>query len=297
MNTLNISIIGVGKMGGALALALANKGYKIRQLVAKNRTNAERIARLIKSAPQIINPNQLEKVDGDIVFIAVQDSEIENVSEDLAEKLDHLPFVLHLSGALSSKILFRLSDEGCEVASFHPLVSISDSIKGADNFQDAYFCLEGDIEAIKIGKQIVADLQGKSFSISPKDKSLYHAAAVTACGHLVSLFSTAVQMLADCGLERDKAQEILLPLVKSTISNLETQTPAQALTGTFARADVETLQNHIQSLRENESEEIFKTYLQLGFHSLQLAKEQGANEEKLKQMQQILESELLIKVK
>lgn len=293
MSILNVSVIGVGKMGGALALALSNKGYKIRQLVARNSTHAVKIARLIKTNPQIINSNQLEKVDGDVVIIAVQDSEIAEVSEQLAEKLDHLPYVFHTSGAISSKILFRLSDEGCEVASLHPLVSISDSVVGAKKFKDSYFCLEGDIDAVSVGKQIVEDLKGKSFSIRPKDKTLYHAAAVTVCGHFVALISSAIEMLEDCGLEKETAKEILMPLIKSTVSNLENQTPAQALTGTFARADVETMRNHLEVLRENESVEINKIYLQLGLRSLTLAKEQGADITKIEHMREILEREML----
>lgn len=295
MSFFNVSIIGVGKVGGALAIALSKKGYKVRQLVARNIEKAKKIASTIEPCPQILSENEFEKIDSDVILIAVQDSEITMVSEKLAERLDHLPFVFHTSGAISSKALYRLSDEGCDVASFHPLVSISDPILGAENFKDAYFCLEGDSESVSIGKQIVSDLKGKAFSILTKNKTLYHAAAVTACGHLVALISTAIEMLSDCGLERAKAQEILLPLIKSTVANLEVQTPSQALTGTFARADVETLQNHLTVLREKESEEINNIYLQLGLRSLGLAQEQGAVKERLERMRELLERELLQK--
>lgn len=295
MSFFNVSIIGVGKVGGALAIALSKKGYKVRQLVAKKVEKAKRIASLIEPCPQVLGENEFEKIDSDVIIIAVQDSEIAKVSEKLAERLDHLPFIFHTSGAISSKILFRLSDEGCDVASFHPLVSISDPILGAENFKDAYFCLEGDPESVSIGKQIVSDLKGKAFSILTKNKTLYHAAAVTACGHLVALISTAIEMLSDCGLEPQKAQEILQPLIKSTVANLEVQTPSQALTGTFARADVETMQNHLNVLREKESEEVNNIYLQLGLRSLGLAQEQGADQEKLEQMKELLERELFKK--
>ncbi len=290
MNIFNISVIGVGKLGGALALALSNKGYEVRQLIVRSDENATRIAEMIKPRPLILSHHEFEKIDSDVVFIAVQDSEISLVAEILAKKLEHIPFVFHTSGALTSKVLHKLNGEGCEVASFHPLVSISDSISGANNFKDAYFCIEGDIEAVIVGKQIVSDLEGKPFSVETKNKSLYHASAVTACGHLVALISAAIEMLTECGLEADKAQKILLPLIKSTVSNLESKTPAEALTGTFARADVETLRQHLEILEGNVSDETRKIYLQLGLYSIPLAKEQGADEAKLEEMRKILES-------
>ena len=122
----------------------------------------------------------------------------------------------------------------------------------------------------------------------------------TATGIDVTLFTSSWKdrLQADAGL-RDAAvvdRRIPVRLLNLAWHRLGWP-PAEALTGTFARADIVTLQNHIQSLREKESEEIVKVYLQLGFHSLQLAKAQGANEEKLKQMQQILEAELLGKAK
>ncbi len=292
MSFLSISIVGAGKLGGALAIALSRKGYKIRQLVSRNVEKANKIASLIDSSPRILNENQLEKVDSDVVLITVQDSEIRTVSENLAERLDHLPFVFHTSGAISSKELFRLSDEGCDVASLHPLISVSDQVVGANKFKGAYFCLEGDSEAVSTGKQIVSDLEGKPFSILTKNKTLYHAAAVTACGHLVALISISIEMLLHCGLEPETAREILFPLLSSTIENLEKQTPSEALTGTFARADFETMQKHLAAIRDMKSEEINNIYSHLGLRSIKLAVEQGANPENLKLMQETLEKEL-----
>lgn len=289
MNFFDVTIIGVGRLGGALALALSKNGYQVRELVSRNRAKAEKIADLISPKPTILGENELEKITSNLIFIATQDNEIKKVSEELAEKLENLPFVFHTSGSRSSKILSRLTDEGFEVASFHPLVSFSDSIGGTKNFKDAYICIEGDSEAVLIAQQIADDLGGNPFSIEPKYKALYHASAVTACGHLVALLSAAIEMLAKCGLEKQQAQEILLPLVKSTVTNLSTQTPAEALTGTFARGDVQTLQEHLKTLRENVSDEMLEIYLLLGIQSLELARQNGVSEDKIKVMKEIME--------
>ncbi len=283
---MKISVIGIGRLGGALAIALSKNGFEIVNLFARNKENAEKIAVKINSRPQILTAQDFSKISSEVVLITTQDSEIAKLSADLLGSLPNNPFVFHTSGALSSEILSDLKKIGCRVGSIHPLVSISDSILGAKRFSGAYFCVEGDDEAIKIANQIVESLGGKTFFIETKFKALYHASAVTACGHLVALMDVAIEMLTKCGLSETNARQILLPLIESTIENLSEQTTARALTGTFARADIATLEKHIEALRENVSAEAFGVYLQLGNRSLHLAREQDASKEDLETMRE-----------
>ena len=193
------------------------------------------------------------------------------------EILCYKPTVFHTSGSLSSDALKDLKAVGCKVASIHPLVSISDAGLGAERFADAYFCVEGDDDAVKIGDQIIERLGGKSFSMTAEFKTLYHASATAACGHLVALIDVAIELLTRCGINEGDAQKILLPLIKSTVENLETQSTAEALTGTVARADVKTLEDHLETLEKNASKEVREVYLQLASRSVHLAERQGAN--------------------
>ncbi len=278
---MRISIIGAGRLGGALAIALSKAGFEIESLIGKDSEKAERIAESISLKSKIIRSNDLSEIVSDVIFITTQDSEIETVAHRLKENLSHQPIVFHTSGALSSEILKDLKIIGCAVGSLHPLVSVSDSMLGAGKLAGAYFCVEGDAAAIAIGRKIVAELGGKSFSIETKFKTLYHASAVVACGHLVALIDAAIEMLTKCGLDADEAQKILLPLIRSTVGNLETQTTAQSLTGTFARADISTFEKHLIALRDYAAPEILEIYLQLGMRSIPLAAKQGADAARL----------------
>ena len=288
---MKISIIGVGRMGGALALALVKKGYSIETLVARRTETAQKIAAFINPKPRISSAPESESLAAsEVIFICAQDAEIEKTAESLAAaKLPGKPFIFHVSGSLSSSVLRVLRNEGFRVGSLHPLVSVSDALLGAERFAGVYFCVEGEPEAAALAKKIVLDLEGKPFTVPTELKPLYHAAAVTAAGHLTALVSVAVEMLAACGLSNAAAQEILLPLVKSTVVNLETQTPAEALTGTFARADVETLRRHLEILQSHAAPELAAVYLQLGRRSLHLAESrETANRENLERMRELL---------
>jgi len=262
-----VSIIGVGRVGGALALAFPAGGYSIDRLVQREGES-----------------DQLAGIDSDIVFITTQDSEIASAAEALVPRLKGTPYVFHTSGALSSKVLQKLADVGCKTGSIHPLVSISAPDLGPGRFKGSYFCVEGQPEALPVANAIVAALGGNPFSVDTEFKTLYHAAAVTACGHLVALFDAAVEMMTKCGLSEDEAKLILLPLVKSTVENLGEQSTAAALTGTFARADTETFVNHLKTLNTNVSDELLEIYLLLGERSLELAAKQGVSGERIESL-------------
>jgi predicted short-subunit dehydrogenase-like oxidoreductase (DUF2520 family) len=280
-----ISIIGVGRLGGALAIVLSEKGFAVEQLIVRNGETARRIAQILEPRPQISTFEEVNEITSEIVFITTPDSEIESAAENLLTKIKRAkPVVFHTSGSLSSEILKVLSASGCATGSIHPLVSLSDAVLGAGRFAGAYFCVEGAREAVREAEKIVDALGGKPFTIETKYKTLYHASAVTACGHLVALIDAAIEMLAKCGLSEARAKETLLPLIKSTVENLEVQSPSEALTGTFARADVATFEKHLAALRENVSKEALEIYLQLGARSVHLAERQGANAENLKEI-------------
>ncbi len=277
----SVSIIGPGRVGGALALALPKKDFSIENLIF--RSDAQRTEDLasLAGAASISTFANISDIASDIVFITTQDAEIASVAKNLALNLSGKPFVFHTSGALSSKVLDDLSAVGCRTGSIHPLVSVSSAEAGPERFKGSYFCIEGQQEALDLAREIVTSLGGISFSVDTGFKTLYHAAAVTACGHLVALFDAAVEMMTKCGLSEEESKKILLPLVKSTVQNIGEQSTASALTGTFARADVETFVEHLKVLNTTVSDEILEIYLLLGERSLELAAKQGVSQERV----------------
>ena len=183
---------------------------------------------------------------------------------------------LHASGALTSDALAALGEQAVlgkhafSLASLHPLVSVSDATSGAGNLRGAFYCLEGEARALREARKIVRALGGQSFSVAARDKSLYHAAAVITSGHTVALFSLATMLLARCGLSDTRSRRVLLPLLASTLANLAAHAPEEALTGTFARADLTTVRKHLAALQTAGMRDAISVYALLGERSLQL---------------------------
>jgi predicted short-subunit dehydrogenase-like oxidoreductase (DUF2520 family) len=276
-----VAIIGAGRLGQALAIALHSAGYTLVALVARRRQKAEKAVALLGDArpgPLALtmkdlgllarlgsSPTVRNGVDlpvADLIIIATPDDAIAETAELLATRETQRlatrepgrtrtlkdRTVLHTSGALASDVLRPLAKIGFHTGSLHPLVSVSEPCAGARGLHGAFYCLEGDSTALRIARTIVKDLQSTSFSIQPESKALYHAAALLAAGHLTALFDLATELLASCGPKESLARAALLALVESAVGNLQVSAPEKALTGTFARGDVATVRRHLAAL-------------------------------------------------
>jgi predicted short-subunit dehydrogenase-like oxidoreductase (DUF2520 family) len=279
-----VSIIGTGRLGTTLAVALFHRGYSIRSLVARTAQSARKAASLLDAEVQALAAKQLRTlICADLFLITVPDDQIAGVARELGEiNADRKVTALHTSGALSSDVLAPLRDKGWHTGSIHPLISVSGTQDGDASLRGAFWSVEGDRSALRLGKEIVRELGGKSFSIRSEDKPLYHAAAVMVSGNVVALFDVALEMLGECGLDRQTARAILLPLIASTVRSLETKTPEASLTGTFSRGDVETVKRHLGVLKNKEVQELYRI---LGRRSLEIA---GLNKNLARQMKHTL---------
>jgi predicted short-subunit dehydrogenase-like oxidoreductase (DUF2520 family) len=262
-----VSIIGAGRLGTALGVALLQRGYSIESLVARRAQKARQAAVRLDAKPQVLAAKQLTSLrPADVFLITVPDDQIAGVASQLTA-LEFEATALHTSGALSSEVLAPLHKRGWHTGSIHPLVSVSDTDATLDG---AFWSVEGDAATLRIGKAIVRDLGGQSFSIHSEHKPLYHAAAVMVSGNVVAQFDVALEMLMRCGLNRKTARSILLPLIASTVRSLQTKDPAQALTGTFSRGDVETVKRHLAALKQSELVDALELYRLLGQRSLKV---------------------------
>jgi predicted short-subunit dehydrogenase-like oxidoreductase (DUF2520 family) len=266
---MDITIVGIGRVGGALAIALNNAGFNVRQLIVRDQRPVNGLRAKDLSKAQIDDWNSLTSIESELIIIATADTDIFSAVEGLVPFVQSGQIVLHTSGARTADELSALKVRGCETGSIHPLTSISDPISGAKQFRGSYFCVEGSRQAVTVANQLVRSLGGNSFTIKGSRKALYHAAAVMAAGHLTALFDCSLEMLSVCGISKGTGVKILLPLVRSTLHNLERQSPEAALTGTFSRLDRSTLEKHIEAF-DGVSNEILLIYLLLGERSLEI---------------------------
>ena len=273
-----VAIIGVGRVGGAISIALSSGDNVVEHLIGK----------VSDISLGIITLDEIHTISSDIVIISVNDDAIEAVSQEISKKIAQSAVVLHTSGSLSSDVLSVVRDAGCSVGSMHPLASISSSELGSERFRGAYFCIEGDPRAIAVASKLVKHLGGIEFTIPSTSKALYHAAAVTASGHVTALIDLAAQMMNIAGVPAENSLQILIPLIRSTIANISDQGTEVAITGPFARADIGVFERQRASILTNLTYDEAEIYFNLARRSLRLAVENGACKERVSELDSMI---------
>ena len=199
-----LAIVGRGRVGHALAVALAQAGYDI-------------LGPLGRGA---------DGQGADAVLLCVPDGEIAGA----AARIVPGPLVGHCSGATGLGVLAPH-----EAFSLHPLMTVTED--GA-KFAGAGAAIAGTTpRALAFARGLAVALAMAPVEIAEDDRAAYHAAASIASNFLVTLEAAAERIGAAVGLERDA----LVPLVRATVENWARLGPERALTGPVARGDDATV--------------------------------------------------------
>jgi predicted short-subunit dehydrogenase-like oxidoreductase (DUF2520 family) len=273
-----VAIIGPGRMGQGLGLALTRAG---REVILFGRT-----PRTLVPPLTLHQGDRVTAVRGaGLVLIATPDDTISRVATGLRQdrSIEAHHIVLHLSGLLDRRALGALDSTGAALGSFHPLQSVADPSLAPEQLAGSYAGIEGDERALQAGYGLATTLSMIPVRLPIEAKPLYHAGAVVAANYTVVLANLAEQLARSAGLPWETASKLYLPLISGTLANLESGT-ATALTGPVRRGDLETIRAHLAVL----SREQRRLYGILGLAALRLAREAGLNSDKAQAVEALL---------
>lgn len=217
---LRIAVIGGGRLGTALATALAGAGVEV-------------------DGP--LTRGEAPPPGADAVVLCVPDPEIESA----AAALEPGRLVGHCSAATTLAPLARH-----EAFSLHPLMTVTP--EGAD-FDGATAAVAGATpRALASARQLALAIGMRPVEIAEADRAAYHAAASIASNFLVTIEGLAERLARSAGLER----EPLLALVRASVENWARQGAAAALTGPIARGDERTVARQRAAVAERAPEEL-----------------------------------------
>ncbi|MFL5496383.1 MAG: Rossmann-like and DUF2520 domain-containing protein [Gemmatimonadales bacterium] len=273
-----VAIIGAGRMGQGLALALGAAGLDV---VLLSQGPRELVS------PLVLHPGPRRDAVGaaGLVLLATPDDAIPQIARELAAEQAVGPsqVVLHLSGVLDRRALRALEASGAALGSFHPLQTIADPSSAAERLAGCYVGIEGDGRALAMGKWLAVILRMHPVELATDRKATYHAAAVFAANYTVALAGIAERLARSAGVPPELAGQLYRPLMEGAVSNLELG-PAAALTGPIRRGDVATVQAHLAALEPADRQ----LYRMLGLAALRLAREAGLAAEPASRLEQLL---------
>jgi len=276
----SIAIIGAGRMGQGIGVALAAQGWRV-TLVSRTRKPVASAIELrvggggaaVRSAP--------------LVLIATPDDAIAGAARTLAAGggvgAGHT--VLHVSGLLDRSVLAPLAGTGAALGSFHPLQTIADPATAGDRLRGAYAGIEGDERALAAAGRLAVTLGMTPVSLTAAGKPLYHAGAVFAANYTTVLAGVAEQLALAAGVPAETAVRLYAPLLAGAARNLVDLGPAGALRGPIRRGDVATVRAHLTALPAG----LRPLYRALGLAALELAFEAGLPESAARELRVLLQ--------
>ena len=211
-----VSVVGAGRVGGAIGIALSAAGYDVVAAWSRSRAGRQR-------AHQFLDCPILEAPDaagaGEIVVLAVPDDALEKMAATIARGTHSGQLVFHTSGGSSIEALAPVRESGARIGSLHPLQTFPDPQRGAEALPGASVAVTCDAAHRTAFMRVARAWGGKPFALNDEDKRLYHAAAVFASNYVVSSVWAATTLL-DAKSASATADRLLAPLVRAAVENV-----------------------------------------------------------------------------
>ena len=233
----SLVIIGSGNVATHLALAFKEAGINIYGVYSKTFEHAKNLAKKLDTIAYLTIDDI--PTNADAYLLAVSDSALLDILKQLPP-VDSL--LMHTSGTVGLDVF---PNKFKKTAVFYPLQTFTKEKKV--DFSTVPILIESKDEEVLKLLQILGNKISKEVKhANSEQRKQLHLAAVFACNFTNYLFQISYDLLDKNGLDF----ALLKPLIKETIEKLDFLSPAEAQTGPSIRRDFETLNEHLEILKD-----------------------------------------------
>ena len=254
---MKVGFIGAGKVGTGLGILLSNSSIKVSGYLSRSANSS-------LNASSLTNSTAFSKYEdiiiaSDVIIISTKDDCIESIVEEILKhkSIINNKIFVHLSGSISIDVLTPLKEYGHTMV-LHPVQTCPSIESAVSLLPESYFTIEGNDIAVDAGINIVKAIGAKPIVIDGINKPLYHASCVVASNYLVTLIKAANELLKASDFPFDKHPDLLLPLIKGTLKNIDESGCEASLSGPIARCDIDTIKKHIENIKDDEILNLYK---------------------------------------
>lgn len=240
-----VVVIGPGRVGLALALGLADAGYRIAGFVGRGERQRREAQRRFPDA-RVTTDHGLAR-QGGLIVVAVGDDDLEGVVREaaLGESVEPGSRWVHASGRYGLDALRGARAAGARTAAIHPAQTFPDPDTGHRSLPGTAWAVTADPGDIGWARVLVTDLRGSPFGVRGDMRTLYHAGLTVGSNATASVVTLAGDLLRGAGI--DEPEAFLAPLVRASSDNA-TARGAEAITGPVRRGDARTVAAHLAEL-------------------------------------------------
>lgn len=242
---LAVGIVGVGRAGTALGLALQAVGHRVMTVHAVSEASRERAETFFPDA-EIADVTAVAAAS-ELLLLTVPDDVLPDLVSGLAQTSGVRPgvFVVHASGRYGLAVLDPLTARGAVPLAIHPAMTLTGTRLDVQRLSGCPFGVTAPQPLRPIAEALVMEMGGEPLWVPDDARVAYHAALSHAANHLVTLIADAMDIATQAGIEHP--DRLLAPLVGAALDNVLRSGDA-ALTGPVSRGDAGTLAAHLAVL-------------------------------------------------
>jgi predicted short-subunit dehydrogenase-like oxidoreductase (DUF2520 family) len=289
---MRVGIIGAGRVGCAIAIALKEKGHTISGIYSRSADSASYLNNVL----ELTLSNELIEtvINSEVIFITTSDKVISDIADRITCQIGNLDITcktfFHCSGALNSEEMKTLNQVGASVGSLHPIQTFANKENGWKGLNDIYFGFEGSDIAKLFAEEIVKALNSRMLIIDKDSKVLYHTAACILSNYMATLSFMAEGLFEKIGLNSEIGLKAFMPLMEKTLSNIKENGSLSALTGPVSRGDYTVVERHLRELDEK-NPDLSDAYKILGIKTVEAAFKKGTlDNESIRKLNQLFKA-------
>lgn len=238
-----VLLVGAGRVGTAVTLLLARRGFLVVGVASRTAASARRAADLL-GAPAF---DLGELPPAELVVVGAVDAGIAPLAERVAASAAADAVVLHLSGASGAAPLQAVIDAGGTAWALHPVQACPDVHTAVERLPGSAWGVTAAADLERAMNFVRRELDGRPVAVREEVRPLWHAASVMTSNGISALMAFGEQLLASIGVGDD--EDVLGPLAAGTVANARAGGGGSAtLTGPIVRGEVETVAKHLRAL-------------------------------------------------
>ncbi|WP_308405613.1 Rossmann-like and DUF2520 domain-containing protein [Streptomyces tardus] len=245
---LRVGVVGVGRVGAALAAALARAGHRPVAASGVSEASRARAAELLPDVPLVEPAEVLARAE--LVLLTVPDDALPDLVRGLAETGAVRPgqLVAHTSGRYGVGVLDPVLRAGGLPLALHPVMTFTGTSVDVQRLGGCAFGVTAPEELRLAAQALVIEMGGEPEWVPEEVRPLYHAALSLGANYLVTLVAQAKELLTAAGVQSPDL--MLAPLLGAALDN-SLRSGDAALTGPVARGDAGTVAAHVAELRQH----------------------------------------------
>jgi predicted short-subunit dehydrogenase-like oxidoreductase (DUF2520 family) len=241
-----VGVIGLGRVGSALALALQRAGHEVVAVSGVSAATRKRADRLFPDV-DVLPAEEVARA-ATLLLLTVPDDVLPDVVETIAAQSAFLPgqLVAHTSGRHGLGVLDPVRDLGALPLALHPAMTFAGAPEDVDRLAGCVFAVSAEGDLRLVAEALVLEMGAEPAYVDDEHRVLYHCALAWGANYLTTIVSQSADLLTAAGVEQPA--RMLGPLLGAALDNALRRGDA-ALTGPVSRGDAGTVAAHLDELR------------------------------------------------